>query len=166
MHEPSDYWAEFAGRLRALGVEVALIGALAAMQYRDKPRATTDVDFLARDFDATVIDAFRADGYDVRAMAEPGGDPYVFFLRGHSHRVDVLKAETPFQHSALDRAIDGVITAEDVLVFKLLAWRPRDQSDVRSILAAGHRLDVEYIAGWADEWEVADRWAEAQAWVD
>ena len=38
VHEPSDYWTEFAERLEALGIEAKLIGALAAMQYRAQPR--------------------------------------------------------------------------------------------------------------------------------
>jgi hypothetical protein len=95
-------------------------------------------------------------------MAEPDGEPYVIFIRGEGRRVDVLRAETSFQHAALDRAVGGVITVEDVIVHKLIAWRPRDRDDVDSILAAGHPLDEPYIEGWAREWQVLDRWEQAQ----
>ncbi len=69
-----------------------------------------------------------------------------------------------FQQSALARASDGVVTADDVIVFKLIAWRSRDRDDVRSILEAGVPLDDAYIERWARAWDVADRWRQAQTW--
>lgn len=157
---PSDYSATFADRLRSLGLAPVLIGALAALRYRSTPRFTIDVDFLVPSV-AGLAEAMDAEGYDVRAMTQPGEtEPYVVFIRGRGVKVDVLRSETEFQDAALDRAVDGVITAEDVIVFKLIAWRPRDQDDVASILAAGHELDTGYIEGWARQWEVSDRWEE------
>lgn len=163
MREPSDYFGEFATRLSSLGIEAALIGALAAIRYRAEPRMTTDVDFLARSLDG-LIESVTTDGYSVRTMSQPGtgDDPYVVFIRGLGAQVDVLRAETPFQFEALDRAVDGVITAEDVIVHKLLAWRLRDRGDIESILAAGHDLDEAYIERWTAEWDVGDRWREAK----
>lgn len=55
-----------------------------------------------------------------------------------------------------------MLAVEDVIVFKLIAWRPRDQQDIDSILRARHQLDTPYIEKWANEWEVADRWATAR----
>ncbi len=159
--EPEDYAPAFASHLVDLGLEVALVGALAARRYRARARLTTDVDFLARDLHG-VADQLRLEGYEVRTMAEPGGRPYLVFVRGRGRKVDLIAAETPFQHNALDRAVDGVITAEDVIVFKLLAWRPRDRDDIASILEAGQQLDEAYIERWAGEWEVTDRWEEAK----
>lgn len=49
-----------------------------------------------------------------------------------------------------------------MIVFKLLAWSRRDRADIASILAAGHSLDEEYIAHWAAEWLVTDRWDQAR----
>ncbi|HET6965226.1 MAG TPA: hypothetical protein VFH58_10675 [Acidimicrobiales bacterium] len=162
MRDPSDYSAEFADYLRSLGGEVALIGAMAALRYRSHPRETTDVDFLIRDM-GELPARLEADGYEVKALIEPGDtDPYLLLIRGNGIRVDVMAALTEFQLSALDRAVDGTVTAEDVIVFKLLAWRPRDRADIASILAAGHSLDEEYIAHWAAEWLVTDRWDQAR----
>ncbi len=162
MPEPSDYWMEFRDRLAALGSDPVLIGALAAALYRREPRHTTDVDFLVRSLDG-IPEKMRADGYDVRAMAEPGGRPYVVFIRGHGVKVDALLAETPYQLEALDRAVDGVITVEDVIVHKLLAWRPRDQDDIASILATRPAVDQDYITRWSSVWEVTERWEYAKA---
>lgn len=157
MRETWDYYDEFRDRLDALGLDAVLIGALAAARYRLEPRLTTDVDFLARRLDG-LVEAMEADGHDLRVMAEPGGDPYVVFIRGRGVKVDVLLAETDYQITALDRAVDGAITAEDVIIHKLLAWRSKDIDDIRSILAAGRPLDDGYIDHWAAVWEVTDRW--------
>lgn len=51
-----------------------------------------------------------------------------------------------------------VLTVEDVIVHKLIAWRPRDRDDIRSILEAGVALDAAYLTRWIAEWELADRW--------
>lgn len=163
MPETSDsFAAEFRLRLAAIGVDAVVIGALAAARYRLAPRETTDVDFLAGSLDG-LTEAMRSQGYSVNAMSEPGEDhPYVVFIRGRDVAVDVLLAETEYQQQAMDRAIDGFITVEDVIIHKLLAWRPRDRDDIASIFAAGHQLDESYIEGWVDAWDVADRWEEAK----
>lgn len=161
MPEPSDYWVEIRDRLSALGDEPVLIGALAASLYRVEPRRTTDVDFLVRSLDG-IVETFTADGYDVRTVADEDGRPYVAYIRGHGHRIDAIVAETSYQHEAIDRATAGVLTVEDVIVHKLLAWRPRDRDDINSILAARPALDTKYIERWAHEWDVSDRWIEAQ----
>lgn len=160
LREPADYSSEFREVIGALGLEAVLIGGLAANEYRQVPRMTTDVDFLVRDLGDLQRWA-EAEGYNVRVMSDPGEDPHVVFIRGKGIAVDVLAAQTEYQQEALDRAIDGVITAEDVIIHKLLAWRPRDRDDVRSILATGRPLDLAYIVQWAEQWEVLDRWSEA-----
>ncbi len=104
----------------------------------------------------------RAEGYEVKEMAEPGGTPYVLFIRGDGIRVDVLLAETDYQRQALDRAEGPFITVEDVIVHKLLAWRARDRDDIAEIFAGGVAIDENYVERWADEWQVRDRWEEAK----
>lgn len=146
--------------LEVLGVEWALIGALAAVEYRAERRDTTDVDFLIEP-DDRLMKALQGAGFDVTAQHHPGGDAY--FIRGRQQGVaaEFLVAETDYQFEALERAVDHVITAEDVIVHKLIAWRPRDQDDIRSILANPDVvLDDSYIERWAEEWEVLARWHE------
>lgn len=59
------------------------------------------------------------------------------------------------------RGADGYVSVEDLIVYKLLAWRPQDRDDIAEVLAAGHELDTRYIEHWAAQWEVLDRWEEA-----
>jgi hypothetical protein len=162
--DPSDYWSTFERRLAELGCQPVVIGALAALEYRATPRLTTDVDFLVRSLEG-VAEAFAADGFDVQVMAEPGEAPYIVYIRGKGVKVDALLAETEYQRVAHSRASAGLLTVEDVLVHKLIAWRARDQDDIASILSTRPVLDRPYIDHWAGEWEVSDRWSESrQRW--
>lgn len=162
MREPSDSVAAAAEILDRLGGRWAVIGALAALEYRVTPRVTTDADILA-DPRPGLSEAFRAAGYETRSVADEGEEPYLLVVRGHGHRIDILLSTLEYQDVALDRAQDNVITVEDVIIHKLIAWRPRDRDDIASILEAGHHLDVGYIEHWAGEWGVLDRWQQARA---
>ncbi len=156
-----DSLDRFRARFRDLGLDPVVIGAFAALHYRLTQRETTDVDFLVARL-ADVVEVMEADGYSVTTMAEPGEEPYVVYIRGGDVSVDLLVAETDYQREAMRRAVDGVLTVEDVIVHKLIAWRPRDRDDITSILAAGHEMDADYIERWAASWEVSERWAEAR----
>ena len=135
---------------------------MAALRYRATPRLTTDVDVLAEPVPG-LVEAFRAAGYDVSESALPGDTAHLLLVRGNGDRIDILLPVVHYQQVALERAVDHVITAEDVVVHKLIAWRPRDRNDIASILEAGRPLDEEYIRTWAAEWDVVDRWEQARA---
>lgn len=144
--------------LEARGIRTVLIGAHAANRYRLEVRHTVDVDLLASSLHGAAV-ALREAGCEVREVTEDG-EPYMLMARIGSTQVDVLLAETDYQRTAMDRAIGGVLTVEDVVVHKLLAGRPRDLDDIRSILAAGVPLDVEYIVNRSREWDVLELWNE------
>jgi len=134
---------------------------LAALEYRQEPRLTTDLDLLVEPIDG-IDEAFRAAGFDVQAIADPGDPAHLLLVRGMGIKADLLLVEVEYQQVALDRSARGVITAEDVIVHKLIAWRARDQDDILSILRSGHSLDEAYIEYWAGEWDVSQRWDEAR----
>jgi len=148
--------------LEKLDVPWTLIGAFAAMKYRPELRDTADVDFLVEP-NPGVVPGLVDLGFDVRVL-EDQGEPHLIRSRRTDGQVDLIIAATPYQSLAIERAVDHVLTVEDVLVHKLIAWRPRDQGDVRSILSTGLAFDEAYVEHWAGEWGVADRWREAQAW--
>lgn len=161
MREPSDSARAAAEILDAVGAQWAYVGAFAALRYRDTPRLTADVDVLVAPVDG-VVEAFEQAGYEVTVLADAGEPPHLLLVRGHGDRIDVMLPAVAYQRVALERAINHVITVEDVIIHKLIAWRPRDRNDVLSILDAGHSLDIPYIRRWAEAWEVLDRWEEAQ----
>lgn len=158
--DPSVSFARIAERLAGLGARAVLMGAMAALRYRRTHRATTDIDVLVDSLDG-VAEAFEADGYEVRVATDEHGRPYALFARAGDRRIDLLLAETDYQRTAMERATDGVLTPEDVIVHKLIAWRARDIDDIVDILAAGVGLDTGYIERWARIWEVSDRWRQA-----
>ena len=138
------------------GISTVVIGAHAANRYRLEVRNTVDLDLLAATLDGAA-EALRAAGCDVRSVSDDGLE-YLVCARVGSARVDVLLAETDYQRLAIDRAVDGVLTVEDVIVHKLIAGRPRDLDDIASILAAGVSVDEAYVVEHSTSWGVDDRW--------
>jgi hypothetical protein len=159
----SDFSGDAAEVLRGLGADPVLVGALAAMYFRATRRVTTDADFLVRDV-AGIAAAFESRGLKVRVHCNEDGTPHLYMVRGGDTKVDVIVAGTAYQDLAMARAVDGRLAIEDVIVHKLIAWRPRDQDDIRSIMVAGHEMDRDYIAHWAAEWDISERWSEANTW--
>jgi hypothetical protein len=158
---PSEWFERVAEILSEITERWALAGALAALRYRRVERGTTDVDFLVEWHPGLTLAMERA-GYQVRESTDPLLEhPHLLRCRRDDEYVDLIISTVPYQELAIDRATDHFLTVEDVIIHKLIAWRPRDQEDVASILAAGHELDREYIDHWAREWEVEDRWRDA-----
>jgi hypothetical protein len=147
--------------LEELGARWTLIGAVAAGHYRSKPRLTTDIDYLVA-WDEGLVPGLVDAGFDVRLL-EDQGEPHLIRARRTDGLVDLIIATTEYQQLAIDRARDHVLTVEDVLIHKLIAWRPRDQDDILSILSTGLAFDRSYVNHWAGEWGVEDRWREALA---
>ena len=142
--------------LTAHGTPTVLIGAHAANRYRLEARQTVDVDLLAPHLDGAA-EVLRSLGCTVRVV-EDDGHVYLLSARIGSTVVDVLLAETEYQRTALARAVDGVLTVEDVIVHKLIAGRPRDLDDIASILATRTPFDEDYVVTHAGEWGVLERW--------
>lgn len=70
----------------------------------------------------------------------------------------------PYQHVAIERGRpDHVLTIEDVIIHKLIAGRPRDRDDIRSILATDPDLDHAYLDPWIVAWDVDEEWQRLQA---
>jgi hypothetical protein len=138
------------------GIATVVIGAHAANRYRLEVRNTVDLDLLAATLEGAA-EALRAAGCEVRSVCDDGTE-YLVCARVGSARVDVLLAETDYQRLAIDRAVDGVLSVEDVIVHKLIAGRPRDLDDIASILAAGVSIDDAYVVEHSTSWGVDDRW--------
>jgi hypothetical protein len=117
---------------------------------------TTDADLVV-EWDPRLPAMIEAEGWTVRVLADAGDAPHLIRAQREEQRVDLLVALTEYQQEALGRAEDHVLSVEDVIVHKLIAGRPRDRDDIRSILEAGHAIDWDYVRRWAGEFDVWER---------
>lgn len=157
--------------LEAAEIPHALCGGLAANLYREEVRATSDVD-LAIAITPTglfgLVDAFSEGGWGI--------EPYwrkheqLRLTRPDLPRVDCIIATSDYERAAIERStradIEGqelaVLTAEDLIVFKLISGRARDFEAVAAIInARSGRLDVPYITGWLEQFDAGDAWVRA-----
>lgn len=169
--------------LRAAGVQFMLIGGHAATVW-GRPRATLDVDvtiWATEDDLARLLEAlapeFEARVGDPRDFVR---DTRVLPLRSRSGvPIDLIFGLLPFEQQAIDRAravdIAGeeipVVSAEDLVLMKIISDRPRDLEDVRAVVDIRfEELDLEYLeprihalAEALDNPEIARRWAEFRA---
>jgi hypothetical protein len=173
-----------AGAFDEAGVPAMIIGGIAVIA-RGVPRHTIDID-------ATL----RAEGLDIdlliRVLASHGIVPrvpdakafalerQVLLVRHAASEVplDISLAWLPFELEALERAtpVDfggvqlRVAEVADLLVYKAIAWRDRDRSDVEQLVAKHrNRLDLDsvrtLVAQFAALLEVPERVAEFDAIV-
>ncbi|HEX5474980.1 MAG TPA: hypothetical protein VFX12_09995 [Vicinamibacterales bacterium] len=112
------------------GIRHALVGALGANAYRNRPRTTEDIDFLVGD------EAFEA---------HPGGFvtlrvPVVEFDGIDVDQVPLTEGLRAIA-DGLDRALtsDGVPIAplDTIVVMKLLVGRTQDLADIEAMIASG-----------------------------
>jgi hypothetical protein len=170
--------ASLAGALRPLGVDYMVLGGIAVIAH-GVPRQTVDLD-------ATVW----AEGLDIDRLLEglgsagilPRVDDAAEFARRHqvlllvhgpsSTPLDLSLAWLPFEREAIDAAeplnlagIDvPVVRVEDLLIYKAVAWRDRDRSDIERLLALhSGAVDVgrvrRVLAEFAEALEEPDRLA-------
>lgn len=164
-----DFERLIAGVSRGLevrGVPFMLIGGQAVLLHGE-PRLTQDIDVslgVASDRLPAIMDAAAAAG--LRALpAEPESFVEETFVLpcgepGTGLRVDFIFSTTPYEAQAIDRAVDVEIrdllvpfaAAEDLILHKLFAGRPRDLEDAAGVVRRkGDEIDWDYVLRWADE---------------
>lgn len=151
-----------------LGLPYAIMGGI-AVRAHGIPRPTYDVDFtLAVDRDqlGMIFSAITDRGYSVpeqytRGWVDSvGGMPLVkvrMFLDGRAVDADIFIAETDFQREVIERHISvdvegrsvKLVSAEDLILFKLIASRPRDLIDIQDVMFTQGELDEPYLRRWA-----------------
>lgn len=166
---PPDFASLLARLTRELetrGFEFMLIGGQAVLLH-GRPRLTEDIDLtLASGPEALprLLTACRNLGLeplpeDVESFV---GETYVLpaFEPETEIRVDFVFSTTPYERQAIERAVrvelEGVAvpfaTAEDLLLHKLFAGRPRDLEDAAAVVRRQRDvLDWEYLERWAEE---------------
>jgi hypothetical protein len=162
--DPIDASVSISRRLRECGIPHAVGGAL-AYNYYGVPRATGDVDFnifLSQDDAARVLACLKPLGLEV-------DDPGVMLkldrewqtrIQWRNLPIDLFFAYHPFHESCRARATEmplagvpvPVLSAEDVVIFKVIFNRPRDWGDIERVLAVqGARFDLDHALHWLDQ---------------
>jgi hypothetical protein len=162
----SGFIAGLAERLRARRLPFMLIGGQAVLLH-GRPRLTEDID---------VTLGIGPEGWtSVREVCDELGlsplpDDIEQFVRetfvlparhpGTRIRVDFIFSTTPYEREAIRRAVQVTLqgvdvpfaTAEDLILHKLFAARPRDLEDAVGVVRRkGHELDWSYLERWAQE---------------
>jgi len=181
----------FEGILRRLaeafdeaGIAYMVMGGQAVLLYGE-PRLTQDVDVTLGVTPGRLPDVLGAlvpAGFRPLVDADFVAETLVLPCEDEASgvRVDVVFSYSSYEQEALQRTrrvvIDGVgvrfASVEDLLIQKVVAGRPRDLEDVRSVLLKHPALDTAYVRRWLDGFAEAldapfrdlfDRlWGEAQ----
>lgn len=149
-------------------IQGAFCGGLAVIIW-GRPRATQDLDLIA-DIQPNMTENFlRAaddegliyDPEDATSLTEGGG--FIRMLPRQKSEmlipIDILVADTPLHLEAIKRSKRlkfgeigiNIISSEDLLLMKLVAFRPKDTFDLETVIdAVGPKLDLNYLRQWAD----------------
>lgn len=150
-----------ADALEAAGLPYAIGGALAYAEW-GMARGTKDLDlnvFVGESERARALTVLRSEGVlgdeatALREFQERG----VCFLHCGELRVDIFIPSIPFHDSVQHRVVRrpllgrpaGFLTAEDLSVFKMMFFRPKDLVDVQYMLAVQQAaFDRGYVRRW------------------
>lgn len=160
------------------GIEYALLGGLATM-LRGRPRFTQDVDILLTVPQVALpglLDELTRRGFslDADTVIREFVQHHMTAFRFGVVRIDWLKPVLPLYAHALAAATSlpwtaghslRVLAAEGLIITKMVAFRPQDQEDIRTLIAANaSELDVDLIRR---EWAtVADGEEQRTAWLE
>lgn len=155
------------------GTNYTIIGGIAVRAHAI-PRNTVDLDLMVS-IDSSELphffDELTEAGFEVPESFARGWTDRVrnmplvkvrFYLGGNGIDADLFLADSSFQKSVIQRrvAVDvegrqyWIATAEDLVLLKLLADRPRDRLDVADLFFISGQLDMTYLGKWADQLKV------------
>lgn len=160
------------------GIEYALLGGLATI-LRGRPRFTQDVDILLSVPQVALpglLDELTRRGFslDADTVIREFVQHHMTAFRFGVVRIDWLKPVLPLYAHALAAATSlpwtaghslRVLAPEGLIITKMVAFRPQDQEDIRTLIAANaSELDVDLIRR---EWAtVADDEEQRTAWLE
>lgn len=168
-----DVTREFCTLFERLDIPYAIMGGVAA-RVHSLPRPTFDVDFTAS-IERSALPVLAKEAELIGCTAPPSqatgwidsvrGMPvvkYQWHTSAGSVDVDIFLAETEYQKVLLSRrqrlTLDGreswFVTAEDLVLLKLMANRPKDRIDVSDLLFVQGQLDEAYLHEWADKLKI------------
>lgn len=175
----TDLLGRVAGAFAHERVDFLLIGGM-AMSVWIEPRLTNDCDIVvrvrkverARLKAALLAAGARVTSLEMRLLFER---PFVRFKTQDGPMLDVHRCLSVHDRSAFDHSVMlrkwgqsfRVASAEDLVLYKLQAWRPQDRLDITQLLRDVKDLNRAYIESWLDPLREAtnqpmwDRWTDA-----
>jgi len=150
-----------------------LIGGIAVRAHAI-PRNTVDLDLMisveSENLPA-LLTALEQEGFEIPEAYQHGwvdrvqGAPLIktrFYVAGGGIDADLFLVESSFQKSVMQRRLSvevagfkyWIATAEDLVLLKLLANRPRDRLDVADLFFISGQLDLTYLRRWADQLKI------------
>jgi predicted nucleotidyltransferase len=157
-----DLIEKTARMLEEKGIAYMLIGGQAVLLYGE-PRATKDIDVtldIGPDRLPDILEIVRNLGW--KLLVE---DPNTFVPKTlvlpcqdlqTGIRIDLIFSFSEYEHRAIQRVKRVPIgdtnvrfaSAEDIIIQKVIAGRPRDLEDVKLIMAKNPEVDIPYIHSW------------------
>lgn len=158
---------QIARGLDSRGIPYMLVGGQAVLLYGE-PRLTRDVDVtlgVGPDHLPQLLDMARESGWSVlvdspadfvsKTLVLPCQEPK------SGIRVDLIFSFSPYERQAIQRARVVAVagsdvrfaSVEDLIIHKIVAGRPRDLEDVRSILLKNPATDEAYVRHWLTQLE-------------
>lgn len=156
-----DAVAALIDALEPSGIDYALGGAIAYSAWAE-PRATRDVDLNLwleperLDSGLAVLEGAGV-SFDRDRVRREAAERGMFIGRRGEYRIDVFVPSVPFYEEALRRRVrtrvarrdTWVLSAETLIVFKMLFFRPKDLADIgRMLEIQSGRLDLEFVRRW------------------
>ncbi len=156
-----------------LGVRYAVGGGLALQRYSN-PRVTVDLDLnVAVPFTSAseVVEALEPRGY--RPMTPSKSWIPIAGVRFHRERspvVDLFFAYDEYHNTIMDNSVwmpfetSGkkrtllVLSADDLVVVKMSFNRPKDWTDIESMIYSGTAIDQEYVSSHLVSWRGPTMW--------
>ena len=162
-----DAVAELAKFLEAERIPYAVIGGI-AVQYWGEPRTTRDVDIVVLvpqdrvdQFLEHAVESFHPRVADAVSFAKQ--NRVLLLEASNGTPADVSLGIPGYEEEVLKRAVRGsiegsrpfrIISAEDLIIHKILAGRPRDLEDAERILVRQYQhLDLDYVRKWLEAFE-------------
>jgi len=156
-----------AAELRKAEIPYMIIGGQAVLLH-GLPRMTKDIDITlgvdTKDLDK-VVKSVAAIGLEIIPEHYQAFVERTFVLparhRESGIRVDFIFSFIPYERQAIERAKPVLLngeavmfaSAEDVIIHKCFAGRPRDLEDARSIIIKNPDVDQAYVRRWLKELE-------------
>ncbi len=153
--------------LEARAIPYMVVGAQAVLLYGE-PRLTRDIDVTlgaGPDRLSEILDLTKGWEWKVlvdspaefvqRTMVLPCVDPQ------SGIRMDFIFSNSLYEQQALTRVRRVAVgkaqicfaSVEDLIIHKVVAARPRDLEDVRSVLLKNRDIDMAYIRHWLEEFD-------------